>query len=188
MRPLFTIHAGEYVVGEFIEHNFPSLNIWVPTKDTGVDLLVTGPRSDASLSLQVKLSRDYRPSEAASDFDRSLVAGGWLTIDHEKLSASTADLWVIVVIANERKLRPQFIVVPPRVFLSKLVAVHGKSRRYNFYPWITKNKKCLDGRGLLHEQRRQLAEGTMVLGERDLSGYLENWKPLQRLAATRPKR
>lgn len=41
MRPLFTIHAGEYVVGEFIENNLGDLNVWIPAKDTGIDLLVT---------------------------------------------------------------------------------------------------------------------------------------------------
>jgi hypothetical protein len=39
MRPIFTIHAGEFIVGEHLERKFKGLNIWVPTKDTGVDLL-----------------------------------------------------------------------------------------------------------------------------------------------------
>ena len=46
MKPFFTIHAGEYLTGEFIEQklrdpNGNRLNLWVPAKDTGVDLLVT---------------------------------------------------------------------------------------------------------------------------------------------------
>ena len=40
MRPLFTVHAGEFLVGQHIE-GFKGKNVWVPTKDTGVDLLVT---------------------------------------------------------------------------------------------------------------------------------------------------
>src|SRR5436309_15549564 len=90
MRPLFTIHAGEFVVGEFIEKVFPNLDIWVPAKDTGIDLLVTGERGRRSISLQVKLSRDYKPLEARSEFDKGIVAQGWLTLDHEKLAASSA--------------------------------------------------------------------------------------------------
>ena len=41
MKPLFTVHAGEYLVGSYIEENFKNLNVWVPSKDTGIDLLVT---------------------------------------------------------------------------------------------------------------------------------------------------
>ena len=38
MRPLFTIHAGEYLVGERLEGNKRKPNVWVPTKDKGIDL------------------------------------------------------------------------------------------------------------------------------------------------------
>src|SRR4249920_2150514 len=74
IRPLFTVHAGEFLVGELIEQTFPSLNVWVPAKDTGVDLLVTDVGARNAISLQVKLSRDYRLPEATEPFDRSLVA------------------------------------------------------------------------------------------------------------------
>ena len=45
MQPLFTIHAGEYLVGSHIEQhlrdpNGDKVNVWVPSKDTGIDLLV----------------------------------------------------------------------------------------------------------------------------------------------------
>ena len=113
MRPLFTIHAGEFLVGEFIEKNFRSLNVWIPAKDTGIDLLVTGMADRRPVSLQVKLSRDYKAAEAVSEFDRNLVAAGWLTINHEKLAASTADLWVIVLVSHERKMKPRFVEAVP---------------------------------------------------------------------------
>src|SRR6267142_4065538 len=175
MRALFTIHAGEYVVGEFIERTFPALDVWVPAKDTGVDLLITGKPVGSPISLQVKLSRDYKPLEAATEFERSILAAGWLTIDHDKLARSKADFWVIVLVSHERNLKPQFIVIPPRELLRKLVVIHGKSKRYHFYPWVTKSNVCLEGRGLLRAHKRQLVEGTIVLGDRDLSAYLENW-------------
>jgi len=41
VRPLFTIHAGEYLVASEIERRFGRTNVWVPSRDTGVDLLVT---------------------------------------------------------------------------------------------------------------------------------------------------
>src|SRR2546422_534869 len=114
MRPLFTVHAGEFVVGEFIEQSLPDLDVWVPAKDTGIDLLVTGKRGRPPISLQVKLSRDYKPFEARNEFEKSIVAAGWLTLDHDKLATSKADLWVVVLISHERKLKPQFLVIPPQ--------------------------------------------------------------------------
>jgi len=36
MKPLFTIHGGEYLVGCHIEQKFKRVNVWVPSRDTGV--------------------------------------------------------------------------------------------------------------------------------------------------------
>ena len=41
MKPIFTIHAGEYLVGDYLEKHFTDCEIWVPSKDTGTDLLIT---------------------------------------------------------------------------------------------------------------------------------------------------
>lgn len=184
MRPLFTVHAGEFLVGEYIERHFPSLNVWIPAKDTGVDLLVTDVNARHTLSLQVKLSRDYRPPEATEDFDRSLVAAGWLTLDHDKIEKSPAEWWVIVLVSHERRMKPQFIVLPPSELLSRLIKIHGKSKRYHFYPWVTKDNLCLQGRGLGKKERACLANGTFQLGDRDLSSFLNKWTCLQNLSET----
>jgi hypothetical protein len=37
MKTLFTIHAGEYLVGSHIEQHFRRVNVWIPSRDTGVD-------------------------------------------------------------------------------------------------------------------------------------------------------
>ena len=39
MRPMFTVHGGEFLVGQHIEGSFKGKNVWVPTKNLGVDLL-----------------------------------------------------------------------------------------------------------------------------------------------------
>ncbi len=182
MRPLFTVHAGEFLVGEFIEQTFPKLNVWIPSKDTGIDLLVTNKKNSSTVSLQVKLSRDYKAVEAATDFDQSLVAAGWLTLTHDKIAKSTADFWVFVLVSHERKMKPQFIVIPPAELLKRLVAIHGQSKNYHFYPWVTKSKVALDGRGLLKAEKKALAAGSLTLGHRDLSKFLGDWSALQRLA------
>jgi len=58
MRPLFTVHAGEYLVGGYIEHNFSRWNVWVPSKDTGVDLLVTDARHRKAIADQELIALD----------------------------------------------------------------------------------------------------------------------------------
>jgi hypothetical protein len=179
MRPLFTVHAGEFLVGEFIEKSYPTLNVWIPAKDTGIDLLVTNMKASTMVSLQVKLSRDYKPPEASSDFDRTLVAAGWLTLSHDKIATSSADYWVFVLVSHERKMLPQFIVIPPEELLKRLMAIHGQSKIYHFYPWVTKSSVALDGRGLLKSDKKKLADGSLLLGDRDISIFLGNWGALK---------
>ncbi|HBT32681.1 MAG TPA: hypothetical protein DEB15_07525 [Pusillimonas sp.] len=182
MRPLFTIHGGEYLVGEFIERRFPTLNVWIPSKDTGVDFLITNKTNVLTVSLQVKLSRDYRPPEATSDFESCLAAGGWLALSHEKIEKSTANYWVFVLVSHERRTKPRFIVIPPAELLKRLIAIHGRSKTYHFYPWITRSGITLDGRGLKKAQKQALSNGSLLLGERDLGQFLECWTPLENLA------
>ena len=61
MRPLFTVHAGEFLVGQHIEKEFKDKSVWVPTKDKGIDLLVTNSGNTKAVTLQVKFSRDFLP-------------------------------------------------------------------------------------------------------------------------------
>jgi predicted helicase len=65
MKPLFTVHVGEYLVGEHIERTYPRWNVWVPSKDTGIDLLVTEAQNRKMVSLQVKFSKDFNPTHAS---------------------------------------------------------------------------------------------------------------------------
>lgn len=187
MTPLFTVHAGEYIVGEKIEKEFKGLNVWIPSKDTGIDLLITNKNNTKTVSLQVKLSRDYSPLKAVTDFDRSLIVGGWCNLAHNKIAKSTAGYWVFVLVSHERREQPQFIVIPPKELLKRLIANnHEKeSAKYDFYPWVIKSKDSkvvtLDGRGLNREDKAALAEGSFKLGNRDLSIFLDDWSALQKL-------
>ena len=54
MKTLFTIHAGEYLVGSEIEKLFKNYRVWIPSKDTGIDLLVTD-------KLKIKEKRGQTP-------------------------------------------------------------------------------------------------------------------------------
>src|SRR5262249_40876588 len=77
MRPLFTVHAGEYLVGAHIEQSHPKWRVWMPTKDTGIDLLVTDVRNRRAVSLQVKFSKDFNPTNRTILLQNKLRASGW---------------------------------------------------------------------------------------------------------------
>ena len=182
MRPLFTVHAGEYLVGEFIEKNFPKLNVWIPSKDTGIDLLVTNKPNSKSVSLQVKLSRDYRSYHSVDEFESTLTVGGWFTLNHTKIEKSVADYWVFILVAHDKKIKPRHVIIDPKELLKRLIKVHGKSSRYNFYLWIRdEDHLALDGRGLTKANKLAILLGDFDLGPRDYSEYIEDWSSLKAL-------
>jgi len=187
MRPLFTVHAGEFIVGEFIEQNFRNLNVWIPSKDTGIDFLITDQSNTRTLSLQVKLSRDYKNPEALDDFQHGLDAAGWLTLSHEKIKESQANYWVFVLVSHERRIKPQFIIITPDELLNRLSTIHPGKKSYHFYPWIIttkqKSKIAIQGRGLSNKQKQLLVEKGIqkVEEDRDLTSFLNNWAELENL-------
>lgn len=187
MRPIFTIHAGEFAVGEFIAQNFSGLNIWIPTKDTGIDLLVTDKINSKTISLQVKSSKNYKSDQVVTDFDGHLAVGGWFTLSHEKIVKSTADYWVFVLMSHEGKTKTQFIIISPDELLTCLINIHGKAKDYRPYLWVTKSKVALDGRGLRKSHKEELAAGSLELGSRDLSRFLNDWSAIKRLADNKVK-
>jgi hypothetical protein len=77
VKPLFTIHAGEFLVGEFIQQNFSRTNLWIPAEDSGVDLLVSDLKRRKMVSLQVKFSRDFLATHMPAAFQKPLRACGW---------------------------------------------------------------------------------------------------------------
>lgn len=102
MQPLFTIHAGEYLVGSHIEQhlrdpNGDKVNVWVPSKDTGIDLLVTDKTNKKTTSLQVKFSKDFLLTHGRPEYRDKLLSCGWWTLNREKIRESSADYWVFVL-------------------------------------------------------------------------------------------
>ncbi|MBM7457244.1 putative helicase [Oceanisphaera litoralis] len=80
MQPLFTIHAGEYLVGSHIEQamtdpNGDKINVWIPSKDTGVDLLITDKNNKKTTSLQVKFSKDFLITNGRKEYQSQLKSG-----------------------------------------------------------------------------------------------------------------
>jgi hypothetical protein len=180
MRPLFTIHAGEYVAGSFIEKTFRNCRVWIPSRDTGIDLLVTNAACSRSLKLQVKFSKDFAPTDASREYQNKLLACSWFKIPTDALRRSEADYWVLVL-HSFKEGRPRFLVIKPSELLKRASKYHGRRNRYDFYFWINSSNRCWDAREFGAEDRRKIAHNCLVNAERNYSRFLDNWKPLEQL-------
>lgn len=180
MRSLFTVHAGEYILGSYIENKFKDLDVWLPSRDTGIDLLVTNPSASNGVSIQVKFSTDLLPRKTAFLQSR-LTSLGWWTLYPNKLKKSTADLWVFALTSFYSN-KTQFLVIPPKRLFEILRVIHGDASRWHVYFAVSKKKKCWQTSGLLKDEMIAIAENVFVDEKRDLSQWLNNWDPLENLS------
>jgi len=179
MRPLFTVHAGEYLVGLHIEQHFRRTRVWVPSRDTGVDLLVSDKRHRRTLAVQVKYSKDFLP-QMGVEFQRRLRARGWWTLDRDKLRGSVADLWVFVLPGFSAPT-VDYLIIPPRELGRRLRAVHGQPKRLHIYLTVTESQRCFETRGVGRDDLRRIAREEYDHRQRDLSPWLNEWAPISRL-------
>ena len=182
MKSLFTIHAGEFVLGDFIGRKFRDrVNLWVPARDTGIDFLVTDSKNRKTVSLQVKSSRDYPPQHLSIGLRKSLACGGW-KINRQKLADSKADYWVFVLMGFERR-SPDFVVIKPSELLKRLDDIHGKAKATIWsYLWVTEAKRCWETRGLKRSEERAIAQGQYSNEIRDFSRHLmKDWSFIKAL-------
>lgn len=179
MRPLFTIHAGEYLVALEVKRRFRRAQVWVPARDTGVDLLVSDRRRRRTVALQVKYSKDFLPHMGA-EFQKRLRARGWWTLDRDKLRGSVADLWVFVL-PGFAAPTVDCLVIPPRELWRRLRAVHGAPKRFHIYLTVTETGRCFETRGVGRDDLRRIARDEYDDRQRDLSRWLNNWGPVARL-------
>jgi len=184
MKPLFTLHAGEIVAGEHIEHAYKNVNVWVPTKDTGVDILVTDKTNKKVVSLQVKYSKHFQSGLNDAKLERGLRACGWWTLTRKKIKDSSADYWIFALRGLESK-EFDFIIIPPTELLRRLDAIYPKKlSTCHTYLWVTNEKKskCWTTRGLGKTKQSLIAQGTFSNHEDwDFSDYLNNWSPVKEL-------
>lgn len=181
MRPLFTLHAGEYLVASHIEKRFKRASVWVPSRDTGVDLLVSDQRNRRTVALQVKFSKDFLVTHMGPEFQKQLRACGWWTIDRDKLQASQADYWVFVLQGFASRT-VDYVVVPPRQLWRRLRAIHGNQRKIQTYIWITEAKSCWETRGLHRPDQLLIAHGEYHHRNREFTQWLNNWSPVAQLS------
>jgi hypothetical protein len=186
MKPLFTIHAGEYLVGSYLEQRFKQVRLWVPTRDTGIDLLVSDRLNRRGVSLQVKFSRDFLPTHLGPAFQKDLRACGWWTINRAKLRTSLADYWVFVLQGFSNR-SVDYVVIPRRELWTRLRTIQRGARVIQTYLWVTESDRCWETRGLKRCDQLLIAQGRFEDKQRNLTTWLNNWKPIADLnRACRP--
>jgi len=177
MTPIFTVHAGEYLVGTHLERTFRGCRVWVPSKDSGIDLLLTSASCSRTVSLQVKYSRDYVDTSPADSALRKITRSSFLSVQRRKLEASPARYWVIVLHSFTSK-SPRFLIITPRELLRRIETHHGRQDTYRLYFCVVGEDECWDLRCPVAEKRAALASGT-IAPSRDFSGFLDDWSKIR---------
>lgn len=177
MKPIFTIHEGEFLVGDHINRKFGrKYNVWVPTKDSGVDLLVTRKNGAGKpVGLQVKFSRSF---EVHADLSRHVLATSWYTLDPKKIRQSEADLWVFVFMTLRHE---RYFVLLPTAELRKRIP-RGCGSKWNLYLWAYADGSCYQVRDLTLEGRLNAVHRGVLDRLRDFSKWFENWRLLEKLS------
>jgi hypothetical protein len=159
MRPLFTVHAGEFLVGQHIESSFRDKNVWVPTKDSGIDLLVTNSSNTEAVALQVKFSRDFLPIMRLTPVARKqLRSCTRFTLDEKHLVRSAAHYWVFALLGFEKHTY-DYLIIKPKELRRRLEAIHGASERYQTYFWVTKQDRAWLTRDLKKADEERIVRG-----------------------------
>lgn len=174
MRPIFTVHAGEYIVASEIEKRYKSQRVWIPSKDDGLDLLVTDETCTKSSSLQVKFSKDHLASGKEKNANREVKAGGWWKLNREQLRKSNADLWVLVLCGFDTRTY-DFVVIKPKTLAARYDAIAPDGETIQSYLWVTRDKKCWETRGLGKHDLAAICNGSFTDRDRDLTAYLNAW-------------
>jgi hypothetical protein len=139
MKPLFTIHAGEYLVGEYIERHFKQVNVWLPARDTGIDLLISDLLNRRVVSIQVKYLKDFLPSRPRPSSSGAVTSVQLWKIDREKLRTSRADLWVFVLPGFAGHTL-DFLLVPPKELDSRWRAIFRQQKVIQSYLRVSEER------------------------------------------------
>ncbi|MFH1227001.1 MAG: hypothetical protein V1701_03735 [Planctomycetota bacterium] len=141
MKNFYTLNPGEFFVAQELRKQEKDLQIFLPLKDIGTDLLAIGPKTRHICRIQVKESRYYGTGERH--------AHSWHTVAKKKLKRDTADIFVFVTYVligkgKKKGFQQEYIVIPRKKLLNicrhkKLV----KRKSYAFY-FSFQDKKVLD--------------------------------------------
>jgi hypothetical protein len=181
MKPIFTIHEGEYLVGSYIEEEFNDLHVWVPSKDIGVDLLVTDALNKKIVSLQVKFSKNYLETHApysSKSHQENLTTCGWYKLYNNSIARSKADFWVFILRSSDQRnmKNMQYLIIESYMLLKRLKKVYGEKNIYWLYFWVTKRGKCWDTRDLKKKDLSMIMTHEYHSETRDFTVFLNRWE------------
>ncbi len=151
----------------------------VPSKDSGVDLLVTDGHNTKTVSLQVKFSRDFTTRRSIL-LQSKLMAAGWWTHEEGKIKDSRADFWVFAL-PSFTEHETSFIIITPRELLRRLRSIHRKAKKpIHSYLWVTKSGRWWEARGLKSADEDMIALDRFRNDTRDFSQFLNAWGLLEK--------
>lgn len=174
MRPIFTVHAGEYIVASEIEKQYKNHRVWIPSKDDGIDLLVTNELGRQPATIQVKFSKDHLASGKDKNATHAIKAGGWWKFNREQLRNSPADLWVLVLCGFDTRTY-DFVVIKPKELAAKFQSIAPEGETIQSYIWVTHGGKCWETRGLGKHDLAAICDGSFSDRTRDMTAYLDKW-------------
>jgi hypothetical protein len=171
-------------VRKYIASNFPEKTVSEPTKDSGLDLLVTNQGNARTLKLKVHHSKDYVPQWTTVEHvdlsvSKEFKAAGLFTPIRQQLDQSVADFWVLELSGSEDKY--DYVLIPPGELSNRLGVLPDGSRKHFIYVWMTKRGRAWLGRDLNEHQRKSIAENKFEKEDRELTKYLNDWTPVRKL-------
>lgn len=177
MKPIFTIHAGEYLVAAEIEKSLKGVAVWLPSKDTGIDLLLTDKTNKKTTSIQVKFSKDFNLTHVKEHLRPNIKGTGWWTLSRDKIEKSQAEYWIFILYSFEKKAH-DFVIIRPKILLNIFDDLGRQGERVDCYITVTKNKKIFETRGLSKTDMQLLCDNKYTNRHRDLTKYLNDWKSI----------
>lgn len=88
--------------------------------------------------------------------------------------ASTATLWVLVLLGFEKNSY-DYVVIKPGELKKKLESLHGNAKNYQTYIWVTKYGRAWLTRGISKQHQQSIASNTFSDESRDLTNQLNRW-------------
>ncbi len=152
----------------------------LPSRDTGVDLMISDRRCRSTVSIQVKFGKDFLPTGMGSEFQEPLRVFCWFAINRDKLHTSPAHFWVIVLNGFKRH-SPDYVVVSTGELRRRLRLIHGsRANMIQSHLWVTERNRCWEPRSLKYgrDDEHRIAEGVYENPLRGLTKWLNEWDPL----------
>jgi len=175
MKPIFTVDAGEFLIAKEFERR--GYWVWLPSKDTGIDLLVTDHTLKKSCPLQVKFSTDFSISDSER-IGHELKLCGLFQTDLAALKKSSARYWVLLI-ASFKLRKMAHLIISPRTLYERLSTIHGwQTGKRHFFVWITTDGICWETNGLRKHEQLAVARGEFKDELRNLTPWMNNFEPI----------